>query len=178
MTSETDTLRQMMSTIHSDLTQLRDSVDDVKGKVDDIQLQLAEQRGQYIAGKALRDKLENLPHHHELLKIEVENIKTAAIQKKAEEKEDEKAGKKGKYSAVVQLVESENGRRVIYWVLSALVFASLALGGSIATQDVSTLFRMWLGGNSPNTLVPVAQPVQPRPQLGPAPGTPELFEME
>lgn len=160
MATENESLRQLVATIHIDMSQLKRSVEDVKEKVDKIQLQMAEQRGEQTASKKLREKLEDLPAQHDELQKEVENIKK---HQKDEDKEEKAEKKSGKNSAIVHIVESENGRKVIFWALGAFLIGVLAMSGSLATQDVQGLVRLWVGGGVPVQVpVPVQIPIQPK----------------
>lgn len=182
-----ESLRHMVSTIHGDVHQLRRSVDDVKDKVDTIQLQLAEQKGEQTASKKLREKLEELPELHnklkldvEVVKVDVETVKTQQskqldIVQKLAESQQLLDRKEKKPSATVQLVESEHGRKVIYWVLTTCIICTLAFSGGIATQDVRGLMSLWLGvapvvNQGPTTGVTA---VPPKPTF-PLPDQPEM----
>lgn len=60
---------------------------------------------------------------------------------------------------IVKLVESENGRRVIWWVLVAFVLAAIALAGNLTLQELS---RAWPGAQeAPAAARPPAEPVSP-----------------
>lgn len=165
-----DELRAQMDRMEHELRRVESKVDhlgeslgnglaEVRDAVTDIRLRLERQAGVESTQEALREQLPTFP-----ARLDDHERRLKAVEKAAPRK-----------AAIVQLVESEHGRTVIYRTLAAVVAVALALAGGLTATDL----RGWLTG-APEVVIAAdddgagllldTSPIEiPSPELEPAP---------